>query len=176
MYTYSHTSYKIFLFICMYLFNINYFLKWRCEDFIQFCEIHQHPRHCCGQFFNTKPLFTNLGTCFSTNIHVWELHPFSFSNIKVWLDVRTSKSPGEFCVNLNLCNVYTYQQIIFTGFDFMHKGSDIVGKSSAYFVMNGDDHPVSQLMKSPIQLHKSTSIDIGLTISEVRTKSILMIY
>ena len=58
----------------------------------------------------------------------------------------------------------------------MHKGSDIVGKSSAYFVMNGDDHPVSQLMKSPIQLHKSTSIDIGLTISEVRTKSILMIY
>ena len=94
------------MFICMYLFNINYFLKWRCEDFIQFCEIHQHPRHCCGQFFNTKPLFINLGICFSTNIHVWELHPFSFSNIKVCLDVRTTNSPGEFCVNLNLCNIY----------------------------------------------------------------------
>ena len=81
------------------------FLKWRCEDFIQFCEIHQYPRHCCGQFFNTKPFFTNLGTCFSTNIHVWELHPFSFSNIKVWLDARTSNSPGEISVNFE--NLYT---------------------------------------------------------------------
>lgn len=75
----------------------------RCNDFIRFCEVHRRflmpgnemgRKSCCEQIFNQVPIFTTLGTCYTTNAAIWESYPFTFSNIKVWLDVRTSNSPG----------------------------------------------------------------------------------
>ena len=75
----------------------------RCEQFVKFCEIHRRilmgkpygSISCCKEIFNQKPFFTTLGTCYTTNVSIWESYPFTFSNIKVWLDVRTNSSPGN---------------------------------------------------------------------------------
>ena len=51
--------------------------------------------------FNEKPFFTGHGTCYTTNAVLFERFPFSFSNIKVWLDAQTSQSPGSVKRNLS---------------------------------------------------------------------------
>jgi hypothetical protein len=51
--------------------------------------------------FNEKPFFTGHGTCYTTNAVLFERFPFSFSNIKVWLDAQTSQSPGSVKPNLS---------------------------------------------------------------------------
>jgi hypothetical protein len=50
---------------------------------------------CCGAFFNTKPIFVNAGTCFTSHLEVWEVRPFTFSYIKVMLNVEDKVSPGK---------------------------------------------------------------------------------
>jgi hypothetical protein len=85
----------------------------RCEKFISMCDIHgdylfassakSANKKCCGKFFNPKPFFVNTGTCFTSYQEVWEKWPFTFSFLKMWLNVRTSISPGIFinivCLN-----------------------------------------------------------------------------
>ena len=51
-------------------------------------------RKCCGVFFNPKPFFVNTGTCFTSYKEVWEKWPYTFSFLKVWLNVQSSISPG----------------------------------------------------------------------------------
>ena len=78
---------------------INFY--YRCTDFVRYCEVHRRPyysnetHNCCKEMFNEKPFFTSLGTCYTTNAVLFERFPFSFSNIKVWLDAQTSQSPGS---------------------------------------------------------------------------------
>lgn len=93
----------------------------KCQDFVRFCEIHRRilipgfntTGSCCDQVFNKTPFFTTLGTCYTTNAEIWESYPFTFSNIKVWLDVRTKQSPGKKgCVISNsffASNIVTFQ-------------------------------------------------------------------
>jgi hypothetical protein len=51
-------------------------------------------KKCCGVFFNPKPIFVNTGTCFTSYQEVWEVWPFTFSFIKIWLNVQSKISPG----------------------------------------------------------------------------------
>ena len=77
----------------------------RCEDFISMCEVHRRflfsgsgypdEKKCCGTLFNPVPFFSHTGTCFTTHATVYERSPFTFSSIKVWLNVETKNSPGE---------------------------------------------------------------------------------
>jgi hypothetical protein len=87
------------------------------------CDIHGEylfstpgtpPRKkCCGVFFNPKPFFVNTGTCFTSYQEVWEKWPFTFSFLKVWLNVQSSISPG-YIFKLKLLNNYqTYERSIF---------------------------------------------------------------
>lgn len=68
---------------------------------MRYCEVHRRPYYsnethsCCKEMFNEKPFFTSLGTCYTTNAVLFERFPFSFSNIKIWLDAQTSQSPGS---------------------------------------------------------------------------------
>jgi hypothetical protein len=81
-----------------------------CHDFIGFCEIHRRflqgshrsdgsptPKNqsCCGQLFNPTPFFSSSGTCFTTHGRVWENFPYTFSSIKIWLNVWEDNSPGK---------------------------------------------------------------------------------
>lgn len=72
-----------------------------CDDFIQFCEIHQtyyfasnSNETCCGTIFNTTPFFSPTGTCFTTQKEVIENLPFAFSSIKVWLNLHNDNATG----------------------------------------------------------------------------------
>ena len=73
----------------------------RCTDFVRYCEVHRRPYYsnethtCCKKLFNEEPFFTSLGTCYTTNTVLFEHFPFSFSNIKIWLDAGTSQFPGS---------------------------------------------------------------------------------
>ena len=80
----------------------------RCEKFISLCDIHgdylfstpgiSPEKKCCGVFFNPVPIFVNTGTCFTSYKEIWEVWPFTFSYIKIWLNVQSKISPGnQFC-------------------------------------------------------------------------------
>jgi hypothetical protein len=81
------------------------FVWFRCEKFVSLCDIHGEylfsspdapsDKKCCGAYFNPEPFFVNTGTCFTSNKEVWEKWPFTFSFIKVWLNVRSNNSPGN---------------------------------------------------------------------------------
>ncbi len=76
----------------------------RCEKFVTMCAFHGEyffsssnappELQCCGTFFNPKPFFVNTGTCFTSNLEIWEVWPFTFSYIKVLLNVDSNLSPG----------------------------------------------------------------------------------
>ena len=77
----------------------------RCEKFISLCDIHGDylfstsdvppEKKCCGVFFNPVPIFVNTGTCFTSYQEIWEVWPFTFSYIKIWLNVQSKISPGK---------------------------------------------------------------------------------
>jgi len=82
----------------------------RCDDFVTLCEVHREfylssedakpEEKCCGAIFNSTPFFSNTGTCFTTHAEIVETIPFSFSSIKVWLNMQTANSPGYiYCLN-----------------------------------------------------------------------------
>jgi hypothetical protein len=77
------------------------------------CDIHgeylfstpdlPEEKKCCGSFFDPHPFFVNTGTCFTSNKEVWEKWPFTFSFVKIWLNVQSNISPGSSFTNaLNL--------------------------------------------------------------------------
>ncbi len=78
---------------------------YRCDDFITLCEVHREfylsspdidPKEkCCNAIFNPVPFFSHTGTCFTTHAEIIETLPFTFSSIKVWLNMRSDNSPGK---------------------------------------------------------------------------------
>ena len=76
----------------------------RCADFLPMCEIHSKyyfssnavdtGETCCGTIFSPIPFFSNAGTCFTSHAEIWEFTPFTYSSIKVWLNIQTDNSPG----------------------------------------------------------------------------------
>jgi hypothetical protein len=84
--------------------NCDHNIDPRCEDFITLCEVHSrilfsgahHPaeKKCCGTLFNPVPFFSHAGTCFTTHATVYERSAFTFSSVKVWLNVESENSPG----------------------------------------------------------------------------------
>jgi hypothetical protein len=40
------------------------------------------------------PFFSNAGTCFTTYAEITETLPFTFSSVKVWLNMNSKNSPG----------------------------------------------------------------------------------
>ena len=88
--------------------SIRYFSKQninRCEDFITLCEVHREfyisspnvswTEKCCGAIFNPVPFFSPTGTCFTTYAEITEFLPFTFSSVKVWLNMNSKNSPGN---------------------------------------------------------------------------------
>ena len=41
---------------------------------------------CCEAMFNTTPIFTYMGTCYTTNQPLIERLPSIFSSVVIWLD------------------------------------------------------------------------------------------
>ena len=103
---YKRANQLTFYTISVYIqFCWNTVLKhFRCEKFILLCDIHGHylfstpdmppEKKCCWVFFNPEPIFVNTGTCFTSYQEVWEVWPFTFSFIKIWLNVQSKISPG----------------------------------------------------------------------------------
>ena len=70
---------------------------YRCEHLISFCDIHSNflmskagdnfnESSCCEAMFNTTPIFTYMGTCYTTNQPLIERLPSIFSSVVMWLD------------------------------------------------------------------------------------------
>ena len=77
-----------------------------CEDLIMFCEDHRkfyisqivaptnESESCCQRFFNTTPIFSLAGTCYTTNTPILETFPASFNMFKVWADLTDTITPS----------------------------------------------------------------------------------
>jgi len=88
----------------MYFLFEKTLIFFRCKDFINFCEIHRsfffsspnfpNQKKCCDVLFNSDPVFTYAGTCFTTKRAIFETMPFTYSSVKVWLNSQTAISPG----------------------------------------------------------------------------------
>lgn len=146
----------------MSLLDLYHKIAVRCSDFVRFCEVHRRiyngqnsSKSCCEEIFNQIPFFTTMGTCYSTNTTIWESYPFTFSNIKVWLDAKTKKTP-------------VYQ--------FAFRGSDAMDRGDIYYTISNQDHPASALMQSPNKVSRGASTLIGLTLKEVSRLHLDSIY
>ena len=69
-----------------------------CTSFVTFCEIHSvfidHAK-CCDTIFNSRPIFSREGTCFTTKKRIMETTPYAFSSVKVWLNTELVLTPGS---------------------------------------------------------------------------------
>ncbi len=52
------------------------------------------PR-CCGTFFDTEPIFTSTGVCFTSKMKIVETYPSSLSSVKIWLNTNMKNTPGR---------------------------------------------------------------------------------
>ena len=72
----------------MYFYsNIIFF---RCERFVIHCEVStvvMTREECCRTFFNPKPIFTTLGTCFTSKAEVFTKYGGMQSKIMIYLEV-----------------------------------------------------------------------------------------
>ncbi len=76
---------------------------------VTFCEVHRRfyvrsrdrgddfssvlPA-CCDVFFERKPMFTNVGTCYTSKTDVVENYASISSTLKVWVNFNKEDSPG----------------------------------------------------------------------------------
>ena len=77
-----------------------------CESFVIYCEEHRVPKvsrnvngnvnnSCCSFFFNKDPIFTQAGTCYTTNKPIMETFPASFNSFKILADINEDKAPSK---------------------------------------------------------------------------------
>lgn len=68
-----------------------------CDDLVGFCENHNkfYPNNqtrvvvnetsCCEMLFHPDPIFTFMGTCYTTKVAIVETNPSVFESVNIWL-------------------------------------------------------------------------------------------
>ena len=133
-----------------------------CQNTINFCEIHRifyepdvgNGQHCCQVLFDTNPIFTPQGTCYRTNVTIYEYVRLAFSNIRIWTNLLVNQTPD---------------------FEMGFRGSDAVTSSGIYFAVSNDlDHPAATFMEHNYASQASSSYNIGISITEVLLMSLVL--
>ena len=78
----------------------------RCQDFLVFCQIHSQiykGAACCQTVFRAEPIFSAVGTCFTTKAEIYEFIPYAISSLRFWTYVDPDLSP-EFLIRYKLAN------------------------------------------------------------------------
>jgi len=143
------------------------------EFWILICRLKCLRQKCCGALFNPTPFFTSAGTCFTTNQQILEVLPFTFSSIKIWLNLQSDNSPGtssppSFSQNRKGQTFLKYFHWLSSEFEVIFKGSDALDRNGVFYTISENDHPVTKLLQLPFKAQRGTNVLISLNVQQVR--------